>query len=178
MYYTILKRVGLGLSLLFLILSINCTDKLIQNEEIENSIVGSWMLTEIQYIYSDTTYIAKEIQEGRFIFTSNRYALQYNPEMRPRAPFYNLSNPTNQEIIKAFRSVVFNTGSYKNNDSLLQTLADFAKVPGFEGGKQFYRVKYHTRDSMALTMFDETYPNGDKPAWYNKLSIKFILNRK
>ena len=49
------------------------------------------------------------------------------------------------------------------------------KVPGFEAGTQVYNIN-HKENTTELTMYDETYPNGKKPAWFGKLKIKFILN--
>ena len=56
----------------------------------------------------------------------------------------------------------------------MTTIADIAKVPGFEDGKQFYRMNFDN-NLLELVMYDETYPNGDKPEWYGKLKVKFIL---
>ena len=74
------------------------------------------------------------------------------------------------------KSVVFNGGTWISNDSVLTTTAEIAKVPGFEGGKQFYKYKLDG-NMMELTMYDETYPNGDKPAWYGKVKTKFVLSK-
>jgi len=140
-------------------------------------LAGSWKLQEIHYQYKDTTYIAKDMDYGRFIFTKSNYALMYNPMMQERTAFENLSKPSSEEIIRAFRSIVFNTGIYKIKDDVIITMADIAKVPGFEGGQQFYRLHLE-EENLELTMFDETYPNGKKPEWFGKLKIKFILKKE
>ena len=78
--------------------------------------------------------------------------------------------------IEVFHSIAFNAGTYELTDSALTTTAIIAKVPGFEGGKQFFR--YHIDHStLTLVMFDETYPNGTKPTWSGKLEVKFVLKR-
>lgn len=97
--------------------------------------------------------------------------------MQQRKPFKDLSKPENEEIINAFRSLVFNTGSYSIEDNIISTTADIAKVPGFEGGQQYYRMKL-VDDALELVMYDETYSNGKKPEWYKKLKIKFRLKRE
>jgi len=122
-------------------------------------------MQEIHYIYADTTYIGKPITYGTLLFTPKRYSLLYNPWSSERKAFKILSKPTDAEIKAAFQSIVFNSGSYVFTDSTVTTTADMAKVPGFEGGKQYY--KYTIKDSIFnLMMFDETYPDGTKPEWF------------
>ncbi|WP_430412550.1 ankyrin repeat domain-containing protein [Kordia sp.] len=146
-------------------------------KQAENSIVGSWKVQEIQYMYADTTYIRKEEDHGRFLFSKKNYALMYNPRMQKRTPFQNLSKPSTEEITKAFQTIVFNTGSYQIDENVITATPDIAKVPGFEGGKQYYKITSNN-DLLELIMFDETYPNGNKPAWFGKLKIKFILKKE
>jgi ankyrin repeat protein len=141
------------------------------------SIIGSWKLQEIQYQYPDSTYVFKDEDHGRFVFTHKNYALMYNPRMQTRMPFKNLSNPETDEIINAFRSIVFNTGTYLIEDNVICTTADIAKVPGFEGGQQYFKLS-HQENTLELIMFDETYPNGNKPDWFGKLKVKFILKKE
>lgn len=143
----------------------------------KTQLTGSWKVQEIQYQYADTTYIVNDDDYGRFIFSDQHYALQYNPMMTKREAFKVLSKPDSEEIIKAFRSVVFNSGTYKIENNELHTKADIAKVPGFEGGQQFYKIEL-SKTSLELVMYDETYPNSNKPEWYGKLKIKFVLKRE
>lgn len=74
----------------------------------KNKLIGSWKVQEIHYQYEDTTYIARDLDHGRFIFSDSSYSLMYNPRMEKRTPFKNLSKPESEEIIKAFTSIVFN----------------------------------------------------------------------
>lgn len=141
-------------------------------------LIGSWKVQEIHYQYADTTYVMKDEDHGRFIFSKNNYALAYNPRMQTRISFNNLSKPENEEIINAFSTIVFNTGFYVLKNDTIITTADIAKVPGFEGGKQFYSIHQKGGSVLELIMHDETYPNGKKPDWYEKLKIKFILKKE
>jgi len=142
-----------------------------------NPLRGSWKVQEIQYQYPDSTYVFKDEDHGRFIFTDTNYTLMYNPRMQKRTPFKNLSNPETDEIISAFRSMVFNTGTYIIEDDVIHTIADIAKVPGFEGGQQYYKMLLN-ENILELVMFDETYPNGNKPEWFGRLKVKFILKKE
>ena len=147
------------------------------NINIENeSLIGSWKIQEIQYQYPDTTYTMNTNDFGRILFSKNNYALMYYPWMKTRDAFKTLSKPTDEEIKKAFRSMVFNSGTYTIKERVLTTVADLAKVPGFEGGKQFYTIE--KQDQLIITMFDETYPDGTKPEWLGKLRVRFTLKKE
>lgn len=153
---------------------VNLIDSQIYNT---NRFIGSWVFKEIHYIYADTTYKISKAFPGTFIITPVRYAIMYNPTNSPRKPFVNLSNPTKEEVEQAFQSIVFNSGQYTISDSTLINTPDIARVPGFEGGKQYYQYEID-KQQLRLTLFDETYPDGSKPAWYGKLEILFILERE
>ena len=143
-------------------------------EVIKNALLGSWKMQEIHYIYKDTTYVGKPITYGTILFTPKRYSLLYNPWTTERKAFDTLSKPTDAEIKAAFQSIVFNSGSYVFTDSTVTTTADMAKVPGFEGGKQYYKYSIEN-NNLDIMMFDETYPNGKKPEWFGKLKILFKM---
>ena len=139
-------------------------------------IVGSWSMKAIHWVTKDTTYSIPEAQPGVLIITPGRYSIMWTPTEKPRTPFENLSEPSEEELIAGFRSVVFNTGTYVYTDSTITTTAEIAKVPGFEGGIQYYRYALQG-DELTFTMFDETYPDGTKPAWFGRYETKFVLER-
>lgn len=141
-----------------------------QPEEFE----GGWLLSEVQWISADTTVTFNPEQKGVFIFSEGSYSIQWSPSTNKRTPFKNLSEPEDTEVLTAFRSVVFNAGTYLYTDSTITATALIAKVPGFEGGKQYYSYSI-IDEQLSLTMFDETYPNGDKPKWSGVWQTKFVL---
>ncbi len=110
------------------------------------------------------------------MLTSDSYSIMWTPTEEPRTPFQILSKPTDEELKSGFGSIVFNGGTYKYSDSTITTTAKIAKVPGFEGGKQFYNYKL-SNNKMELTMFDEIYPDGTRPEWYGKFQTKFVLKK-
>jgi len=145
-------------------------------EKVNNPLLGSWEISSIYWITNDTTYSLEKAQPGLLLITPDRYSIMWTPTEEPRVPFENLSAPTDDEMKEGFQSIVFNAGTYTNTDSTLTTQAQVAKVPGFEGGKQFY--EYHIeKGKLELIMYDETYPDGKKPYWFGKLKTKFILNK-
>jgi len=143
----------------------------------KQNIRGSWKVVEVQYMYTDTTYIVNDIDYGRFLFSDENYALMYNPYMQKRSPFINLSKPEDTEVISAFKTIVFNSGSYTIERDVIKTIADIAKVPGFEGGQQYFRIKALGKE-LELTLVDETYPDGGKPQWFGKLEVNFLLKKE
>lgn len=140
------------------------------------AILGAWEMQEVHWILADTTYSITQAQPGLFIFNEDRYSIMWTPTATPRQPFKNLSKPTDEEALSGFRSVVFNGGTLTFSDSTITTTANIAKVPGFEGGKQYYRYEIK-EDQLTLTMFDETYPDGKKPEWYGKVETQFVMRR-
>ncbi len=145
-------------------------------QDSENTLLGSWKMHQIHWIAKDKTYSQETPQPGIFLFTPKSYSIMWTPTEEPRKPFQNLSKPTDQEAIEGFKSVVFNGGSYTYTATTLTSTAYIAKVPGFEGGKQYYRYSING-DILSLTMFDETYPDGTKPDWSGKYETKFVLKR-
>ncbi|WP_350205112.1 ankyrin repeat domain-containing protein [Ekhidna sp.] len=143
---------------------------------VDNPLIGSWKLQTINYIYPDTTYTI-DAHQGSLLIGQSRYSIMYNPSWKARVPFKNLSKPTDNEILAGFRSIVFNSGLYEIIDDVMLAIPDIAKVPGFEGGKQYYRFKMDG-DLMTFRMYDETYPSGEKPEWYGKVEVQFVLTRE
>ena len=138
---------------------------------------GAWQLRAFAYRSTDTTVRVAPAQGGMFLFTAGHYALQWAPVREPRVPFDTLSAPRDEEVLAAFRSVVFNAGRIVAvTDSTLVTEAAVAKVPGFEGGRQVYRYALdEAAGALTLTMVDETYPDGSKPAWSGTWETVFEL---
>ncbi len=142
----------------------------------KNVLYGSWNLKEVRWVSSDTTFHLKKPQLGLLLITPESYSIIWPPTEEKRTPFNNLSNPTDEEIKSGFRSIVFNSGNYSNTDSTLTTTSTLAKVPGFEGGKQFFNYKLK-EDNLELMMYDEVYPNGDKPKWSGVWKTDFLFNK-
>ncbi|WP_370089421.1 hypothetical protein [Ekhidna sp.] len=162
----------------YLTLIITLSSFLVKAQSInKKELLGSYTLKEINYIYKDTTIRVSPSQDGFLILSQLRYAIAYNPGLNPRVPFQNLSNPAEEEILAGFRSFAFNSGSYKIDNNNLIATPDFAKVPGFEGGEQIYSIAI-SNDQLSLTMFDETYPSGEKPSWFGKLEIQLIFEKE
>lgn len=142
----------------------------------KSNLNGSWRINEIHWHTKDTTYSIDNAQPGFVVFTDEAYALMWTRTKDARTPFVDLSNPTSEEMIAGFKSVVFNSGTFITKKDTLITKAAIAKVPGFEGGTQYYTYK---RDGaqLYLRMYDEIYPNGDHPEWAGIFELAFKLER-
>jgi len=166
------------LSLGFYLLLTSCGETIKPTADLveKDPLLGAWEMQSVHWITPDTTYTIAQAQPGIIIFDEDRYSLMWTPTESPRVPFEELSNPTDEEVIAGFRSVVFNGGTYEKTDSTVTTQAQIAKVPGFEGGLQYYRYELDgTR--LELVMYDETYPDGGKPEWFGSVETKFVLRR-
>jgi hypothetical protein len=141
-----------------------------------NLLQGSWKMQSVTWMSKGKSYPINPAQAGIFIFTENSYSIQWTPKKEPRVPFVDLSEPTDKEKITGFASVVFNAGSYEYTDNTVTTIAYIAKVPGFEGGIQYYTYKIEV-DTLTITMFDESYPDGTKPEWAGKWKTQFVMSR-
>ena len=153
-----------------------CNAQNSDNKASSTSILGSWEMREIHWITDEQTYSIEKAQPGLFIFEEKRYAIMWTAKKEPRTPFEILSQPTPEEVIETFKSIVFNAGSYVINGNQITSTAYIAKVPGFEGGQQFYNYSIE-EDILTLTMYDEIYPDGSKPTWSGKAKTKFVLQK-
>jgi len=162
----------------FIFFSISCSNNRENNSLLSenNPLIGEWEILEIHWKTKDTVYSIHKAQPGLLIISQNRYSIIWTPINEPRKPFEHLSKPTDNEILEGFRSIVFNAGTYQISDTNLITKAEIAKVPGFEGGRQFFSYMIEN-DMLSLTMYDETYPNGNKPEWSGNFQTEFIFKK-
>ncbi|GAB4243646.1 MAG: hypothetical protein Tsb0034_21560 [Ekhidna sp.] len=146
-------------------------------EQKNNLLLGTWTIDQIHYIYPDTTISLNLDYKGRLMVGADHYSIMYNPYGSKRKSPASLSKMTEEEKLYSFQTMVFNSGSYTYSDTDFITTADMAKVAGFEGGVQYYRMGEED-GSMSLTMYDENYPDGQKPEWYQKVEVKFMLRKE
>lgn len=139
-------------------------------------LVGAWELQAVHWRSAERERSIDPAQPGLFLFTGSHYSIIWSPNEQPRTPFAVLAEPTDEEIGAGFRSIIFNAGHYQASKDQLVSTAMAAKVPGFEGGRQYYRYRVEG-DRLLLTMFDERYPDGGKPAWSGQVQTEFVLRR-
>lgn len=139
-----------------------------------SALEGAWLMQSVHYVSDEQTQSIDPAQTGIFQFSDGRYTIMWTNTREPRSPFADLANPTDEEIKAAFRSIVFNAGRYEVEGDQVTTTAELARVPGFEGGQQFYRYKIND-GVLELRMVDETYPDGSKPDWSGVWETVFVM---
>ncbi|MFD2588274.1 hypothetical protein ACFSQJ_15140 [Croceitalea marina] len=154
-----------------------CAHKQEKIEEVKNKLIGSWRIDKVKWIAKDTTLLLVPNSKGLLLITDGHYSIAWSPREK-RIPFKNLGAPTAEETIAGFQSIVFNSGVHESTDSTFTTIAQIAKVPGFEGGKQLYRYETKNDSKIILTLFDEYYPDNTKPNWSGKWKTEFYLYRE
>ncbi len=169
------KLNALLVSGLFFILA-GCNTLAMDTSKTSDPLEGAWIVQSVHWTWPDGTNSIDEAQPGRFLFVDGHYTLMWTNTVEPRTPFAILSEPTDDEIKAAFRSIVFNAGTYVVEGNRVAARAEIARVPGFEGGQQFYTYEIEG-DILNLTMVDETYASGEKPDWSGKLETLFVLKR-
>lgn len=157
---------------IFLLLTLTACHN--QKNHTNHPLIGAWYLASVAWISDEQTQRIEQAQPALFLFNKSHYSLMWSPKQSPRVPFEDLSNPTQEEILQGFRSIVFNAGTYQVLGNQITATAEVAKVPGFEGGQQFYHFKME-KDKLILTMYDETYPDGSKPKWSGQWETEFTL---
>lgn len=165
------KSLTLLISCFMLLGWTSCTD-----DKPSDALLGVWRVADISWVYPDTTYRIAEPEPGFLQFSPGRYSFIWTPTQGPRKPFAVLSQPTPEEMQAGFRSIVLNAGTYTRTPEQITVTAEVAKVPGFEGGTQVFDYAL-VGDTLQYTMIDETYPDGDKPAWFGKMTTVFSLVR-
>jgi len=159
-----------------LIVLIGCSNNQEISQKAKTSLKGAWTIDKTTWISKDTSVTLIPKNKGYLLITNGNYSIAWSSVER-RIPFKSLSNPTQEETITGFQSIVFNSGYYNITDSTFTTTAKLAKVPGFEGGKQFYNYIFQNDSIVRLTLFDEMYPDNSKPNWSGKWKTEFVLKR-
>jgi hypothetical protein len=72
-------------------------------------------------------------------------------------------------MIKAYNSIVVNTGTYELTDTTMITFPIISRVPAFSGGMGVYEFRIES-DTLCLTMTEEYAKNGDWASWLDSLS--------
>lgn len=165
----------MGVLRIFLILLL-CFGCQKQNRE-KNKLLGAWSIEEVSWQSKDTTVSIIPSQKGMLVVTPKHYSISWCPIQEGRSAFHNLSQPNELEVLQAFKTIVFNSGGYRLKKGDFITEATIAKVPGFEGGKQFYQYQVLDNENLRLTLYDETYPSGEKPNWHGTWKTIFSLRK-
>lgn len=142
--------------------------------DLSNNLEGIWTVVERKMELSDSTQTIKSPQPSLWIFLDGYYSATLITGAGARETYKEASNPTSDEMIKAYKSFSTNTGRYEETDSTLVTFPIIAKVPAYSGGKGIYELTVDS-DTLYLSMVEEYYKNGAKATWTDHLKVTLKL---
>ena len=122
------------------------------NDQRENVLEGVWRIVQAHTVDSEGQTWNSHPQTNVVIFTTGHYSFVWTFCGDMRQPAAERWNPTVEEKIEAFNTIIANTGTYELTDSTLVTRPISATFQEYVGGGYSdyeYRVE---GDSLYLTM--------------------------
>ncbi len=113
-----------------------------------NELVGVWSLTAVDP--GDGSPVIEPSQPGLYIFANEHYSAVFAPGVDPRIKAEVSFQPTQEEMVALYETIIVNTGTYEINGNAVTFRPVIAKSPGFVGGHQAstFRVE---GDTLVLT---------------------------
>lgn len=119
----------------------------------DQSLVGVWKIISGSQVDSAGQNINLNFQSSVVIFTPKYYSITYAVGDQPRQPATERWNPTDEEKLAAFNSLIVNTGEYENSGSSITFRPQVARSEEFcNGGFAEYEYQING-DTLNLTMF-------------------------
>ena len=122
-------------------------------QPIPKPIEGVWKVVTIQNVLPQGKFTNSNPQPGLFIFTGDYYSMVWMPRTVKLPDNKQIWQPTDQEKVDQFNSIIVNSGSYTISDSLLLTVPMVAKTPEFIGGKATYRWSFDN-DTLSIAVLN------------------------
>ena len=136
-------------------------------------VVGVWQIKQVAT--QSGALITDKPLPGLFIFTPNHYSMLWVLSTKTE-PFAERWNPTDDEKIKRFNSLIINSGTYEIKDSTLTTYPVVARIPELMGGEQLCEYRLES-DTMWLKFVDEYSFDGIQAPWVASGGIVLTLVR-
>lgn len=99
-----------------------------------NDLVGVWSLARSDP--GDGSPVIDPSQPGLYIFADGYYSAVFAPGSDPRVKSVVSFQPTQDEMVAQYESIIVNAGTYEINGSTVTFRPMIAKSPGFVGGQQ------------------------------------------
>lgn len=99
-----------------------------------NELVGVWSLVAVDP--GDGSPLIDPSQPGLYIFADEHYSAVFAPGPDPRMKAAVSFQPTDEEMIEEYETIIVNTGTYDISGSTVTLRPIIAKSPGFVGGHQ------------------------------------------
>jgi hypothetical protein len=122
-------------------------------------LVGVWEIEEIRTVGPDLDATNTDPQPGLYIFTSGFYSMVWSPGRESRKDSARMWEPTDEEKVRDFNTIVVNSGTYETVDSTLIVRPLTAKTPEYVGGHATYTYQVQG-DKLRLTLLDTFSHNG------------------
>jgi len=111
-------------------------------------LVGVWSLTAVDP--GDGSPVIQPSQPGLYIFAQDYYSAVYAPGSELRVKSATSFQPTEEEMIAQYETIIVNTGRYEISGSTVTFRPVIAKSPGFVGGYQVSTFRI-AGDTLVLT---------------------------
>ncbi len=169
-----MKKIHLVISLIVLLgFAVGCRQK---GTSTSNPLIGVWKVIETTTLGTENKTENTYEHPSLFLFQDAYYSMVMILGDEPRAEFEDPWNPTDDEKVSAYNSILVNAGTYKLKDNVLITRPSIARVPNFVGGEAFYEYKIE-EDILTLTLFDEVSKKGIPQTWVGKSKFQRTLIR-
>ncbi len=127
-----------------------------------NELVGVWSVVAVDP--GDGAAIISPSQPGQYIFAAGHYSAVFAPGAEPRVKSAQSFQPTSDEMVAQYTSIIVNAGTYEISGSTVTFRPMIAKSPGFVGGYQTsgFRVSGDTlvlTDQAVVAVDGEAAPN-------------------
>jgi len=113
-----------------------------------NPLQGVWSLTAVDP--GDGSAVIDPSQPGLYIFAEGHYSGVYAPGAEARVPSPTPFQPTPEEMVAQYESIIVNIGTYEISGSMVTFRPLLAKSPGFVGGQATAEFQI-TGDALTLT---------------------------
>ena len=121
-----------------------------------NPLEGVWSLTASDP--GDGSSVIDPSQPGLYIFAEGYYSGVYAPGAAQRVPSEVPFQPTTEEMVAQYESIIVNTGTYEISGSTVTFRPMLAKSPGFVGGQSMAEFSV---DGNTLTLTTRTVETSD-----------------
>lgn len=125
-------RSGNALVGALLVVLVGCSPT--SNSQQAGPLEGAWRLTGIVTVFADGSRTALTPQESLFLFRGGYYSMAYAIGDERSPAYAEAFNPTDEERVARFSSILVNTGTYEVSGSAATLRPLFALVPEFVGG--------------------------------------------
>lgn len=129
-----------------------------------DSLAGAWELRRAETVAPDGTVTPYSTQESFLLFTADHYSMNWAGGSEPTPPYGEPFQPTEEEALARYRSLLVNAGRYAASGGTLTIEPRFALVPEFVGGSGTFEYRL-SGDSLRLRWTRIVARDGQPDPW-------------